>query len=410
MSATTPQRFPALFSWAALWVLVGSSLTALIIGGYFWVRSTGVPLTGNLQDAKDLIGLYEKHADSLEKLLSFLLALTALYGIALGLNAYQQAKESAEKTKQIMDQAERSVGEMRIRLDAMRQEAKQEVNDFLMKMHSTFPVFGDMDNSIRNIMFRVMRLLPILDWSEESFKRLTEQEKQEILFYEKTVASFEYFELGPMRQTASEIYHGLGNFYGLKFLTGGRSPDDWQRAAFYLERAIKQDGHNIGALNDRGMLELSYDESRKEVKFDLERAKEYFERSRLINGNQQRALYNLAWLLSAKKDYQGAADILTEALTKDRWQGKPNSSRRKNVLYNRACAWCRLAELESHEKKRAERLEHVWSDLEEAFRGQIQPELIEALKEDLQPGNDLHLLISDNKYSAKVDQLIQTLT
>lgn len=394
-----------------LLLLIGASAATVIISGRLWshIEAQQTGGTGNIGLEKQL-ELYEKHADELEKLLSFLLGLTALYGIALGINAYQQAKDSSDRADQITKRAEQSVEHLETKLAALRNEAKLEVDEFLNKMRSTFPVFGDMDNAIRNIMFKLIRLLPILDWSEDGYRNLANQEKQEILFYEKTVASFEYFDLGTLREPASEIHHGLGNFYGLKFLTDGKDPEHWERSAFYLERAIRQNRRNIGALNDRAMLAVSYDDPKRQPddlqSFKTTEARKYFNQSLTVDPDQQRPLYNLAWFLHGEKKYKDSAETLTEALQKNRWQEKASFSRRKNILYNRACAWSRCAETAPSQDVKSSLLEKAWGDLDEAFRtGTDDSVMVQNLKVDLQPGNDLHALAGDKSYGDKLQEL-----
>jgi len=407
------RKFLWMISVSILLVLIGASAATIIISGRLWlhIEARQAGGSGNVALEKQL-ELYEKHADELEKLLSFLLVLTALYGIALGVNAYQQAKDSSDRTDQITKRAEQSVEHLEKKLTALRNEAKQEVDEFLNRMRSTFPVFGGMDNAIRNIMFNLIRLLPILDWSEDGYRNLTNQEKQEICFYEKTVASFEYFDLGTLRGPASEIHHGLGNFYGLKFLIDGKDPDHWERSVFYLERAIRQNWRNIGALNDRAMLAISYNDPLKQPadleSFRTTEARKYFHQSLTVDPDQQRPVYNLAWFLHGEKKYKEAAEMLTEALEKDRWQETSSPPRRRSILYNRACAWSRSAETAAGPDLRSSLLIKAWGDLDEAFRpGTNDRILVQNLKSDLQPGGDLRPVFEDTSTRDRIQELIK---
>jgi tetratricopeptide (TPR) repeat protein len=398
---------------ATLLILIGASLATIFMGGKIRWEDAGAKQTddsGTLVLEKRL-ELYEKHADELEKVLSFLLGLTALYGIALGINAYQQAKDSSDRTNEITKRAERSVEHWQADLTVLKNDAKQDVEKFLNTMRGTFPVFGNMDHSIRDIMFRLTRLLPVLDWSERNYKNLNNQEKEEILFYEKTVASFEYFDLGTLREPASEIHHGLGNFYGLKFLTDGRHAEDWERSVFYLGRAIRQNRHNIGALNDRAMLAVSYDDPDRRPadleSYKIAEARNYFNQSLGVDPDQQRPRYNLAIFLHVEKKYKEAADMLTEALEKGRWQERPVLARRVDLLYNRACAWCRNADSVSSVSQRPSLLAKAWGDLDEAFRSGIED--LTSVKNDLKPGGDLRALVEDETYRTRIQDLMKAI-
>src|SRR6266849_5182007 len=190
-------RWHRKFLQPTLWVLAGVSVSALILwGGFWWEVTEGSryslvgPHSNELaQDVKNKLEGYEKRADDLEKLLSLLVGLTAVYGLVLGLNAYVQAKESAEKLdkiridalqqatdsalrlKQIEDdarcEAQKLPAEMdnlrnaahqtvdAIRndaqhsLDRIQNEANQQVRDFIDKVRNRFPILEGMDDGIR---------------------------------------------------------------------------------------------------------------------------------------------------------------------------------------------------------------------------------------------------------------------
>ena len=232
-----------------LYVLLGVSLATVVITGRFWWQQQANRPTGGgatPEALKEKLEAYDKRADELERLLTLLLGLSTIYAIALGLSAYQQLKDSTDKLEKLTDKAE------------------EKIQGFADKVVTKFPLFADMDIAIGMIMDHLMRSLPVIDWSDADYRKLKDQEKQEILFYEKTVASFEYFDLRRtpnVRETTSEIYHGLGNFYGLKYVSEGKKhTDDRERSRFYLERAIDHDTGNTGALNDRAFLAVYLDD------------------------------------------------------------------------------------------------------------------------------------------------------
>jgi tetratricopeptide (TPR) repeat protein len=167
-------------------------------------------------------------------------------------------------------------------------------------------------------------------------------DKQEILFYEMTVATFDLFDVTVARQEISEIYHGLGNYYGQKYVddrTKHRENQlDMERSQFYLDRAIRTDRTNVSALNDRSFLALAL-----ALPPDFLAAIEVLEGSLLAEPPQQRARYNLALVRQSQGDYSESERLLTEALALTNWENTPVPKRVVNLYYNRACARTRLA-------------------------------------------------------------------
>ena len=270
------------------WILVGMSLATFLVASSRWwqvSRNLTLPLPAPpdaslAQDVKDRLESYEKRADDLEKLLSLLVGMTAVYGIALGLNAYAQAKESAEKLAKIQEDAQQGA----------------------QRIESRFPLLSNMDEGIRAMMDRLTHLFPVIDWSDEKYHALRSEERQEVLYYEKAVAALEPLDLRGIRQEASEIYRGLGSFYGSKYgserdgWTKGYWPpapleDDKERARFYLERSLRHDRTNVKALNDRVFFSLNIDPGKVE---EYQKAFDLCRQSLKIDSGQQRARYNLA--------------------------------------------------------------------------------------------------------------------
>jgi archaellum component FlaC len=468
-------RWHRKFLQPTLWVLAGVSVSALILGGGFWWEVTEGrryslvgPRSNELaQDVKNKLEGYEKRADDLEKLLSLLVGLTAVYGLVLGLNAYVQAKESADKLdkiradaiqqakdsaarlKQIEDDAQREAQKLPAEMDNLRNaahqtvdvikndaqhsldriqnEADQQVRDFIDKVRNRFPILEGMDDGIRAMVVRITRLLPVIDWTDDKYKRLQPQDKQEILYYEKAIAALEPFDLRSVRRDVSEIFHGLGNFYGQKYSTereehktyaGKPQPldDDKERSRFYLDRSLSQDRSNVGALNDRVFFALNIDPGLEEYK----KAMDLCQDSLKWDSEQQRARYNLALLKHVvRKDYRESERLLTEALAKTTWQLSQPASHHFSILYNRACGRARLSELDQ-----------AMQDLEGAIPAQMPsdpflraqfladiPQLKTTLPEDLgapahtnPDGGDLYVLSITAGYQDRTAEVVRRLT
>jgi hypothetical protein len=412
-----------ILSRSLLLILLGVSLATVVVAGRFWwqQQTNGAPGGVATPDAlREKLDAYGERADELEKLLTLLLGVSTIYAIALGLSAYQQLKDSTDKLQALTDKAEREIGQLPDKLedlrkdarneiqqqlkdsvaelDGFREDAQREIERFVARVETKFPLLADMDISIRTIMDELIRLLPVIDsseWSDRDYQRLTRERRQEILFYEKTVAALVYFDLqraDDIRRTVSEIYHGLGNFYGLKYHWEGKQDDDKERARFYLERAIHHDSENAGALNDRGYLAVYLDDPPDEAK-----AKVLFGKSLKADPEQQRARYNLAYIEHAEGNYRRSEELLSEALIMKHWQNGSPARNRDSILYNRACAYARLGELQK-----------AMADLEAVFpagddyTGTEWTELRTQFREDIRPDKDLHSLARSQPFAERV--------
>ncbi len=396
-----------------LYVLLGVSLATLVITFWFWGQQWANLPTGSVatpEALKEKLEAYDKRADELEKLLALLLGVSTIYAIALGFSAYQQLKDSTDKLEKLSDKAEKKIEQLPDEIAHIRMDAKDEIQEFVVKVVSKFPLFADMDIAIRTIMDHLMRLLPVIDWRDEDYGKLKDQEKQEILFYEKTVASLECFDLqrNPhIRGTISEIYHGLGNFYGLKYVADGRRQnEDKERARFYLNRAISHDSENSGALNDCGLYALQIEDPP-----DLKLARKRFNESLGADSDQQRATYNLAWIEQEEGNLSRGEDLLSHALGMTKWQ-KNLPPRIGSILYNRACARARLGARETDTTKRGEWLSKSLDDLNATFPAGKAPydaENVATFKQDIQTGGDLSFLASNDPWRAEIRLVVERL-
>ena len=432
-----------------LFIFLGVALaTVIITARFWWQQPANGPLSGAAtpEAIKEKLEAYDKRADELEKLLELLLGVSTIYAIALGLSAYQQLKDSADKLEELSKDAQKKIDQLPGELASIRKSASDDIEEFAEKVQAKFPLFADMDTEIRKIMDRLMQLLPVIDWSDENYRTLNAQLKEEILFYEKTVAALECFDLRATRhiqQTVSEIYHGLGNFYGLRYASVNKKsrdsadklkslreaaekdihepdttmPDiadrllqlppavqwgdeDKERARFYLDRSIHHDAENSGAYNDRGFLAANLDDPP-----DYQTARAVFGKSLEVDADQQRARYNLAYIEHACKNYGRSVELLTEALQKKRWQGKLAPRHRPSILYNRACAYARLGESDSAQRQ-------AWfskavADLKEVYPpgAVLGPRLPMNLKDDIEPGEDLHPLTMSEPWKSVIEEI-----
>jgi tetratricopeptide (TPR) repeat protein len=206
------------------------------------------------------------------------------------------------------------------------------------QIRDEFPLFGYVDANLRRMTRDFLEILPFQGWSDHIYANLKPQRIEEILFYEKTAASLEFFDLRSIRKEVSQIYDGLGDFYALKCLHE-QLPADLGRCKFYPERATLADPENFGAWNDRGWVALVLEQP---ANYAL--ARQYSEVSLKINSHQQRALYNLSVSEHHDGKFALAEELLTRAVREENWQEKKYAGRLHNLYYNRACARGRLAQ------------------------------------------------------------------
>lgn len=409
-----------------LWISLGISLaTVVATWSFYWQQQENRPVavTTTPEALKEKLDAYDKRADELEKLISLLLGLSTIYAIALGLSAYQQLKDSADKLENLTKEARSKIDKLPKDLDGIKAKAQhvmervadkadKDMEDFERRVRDRYPMFADMDQAIRSIMNRLMYLLPVIDPASIKFKAIISQVKEEIFFYEKTVAALECFNLRAVPglvQTASEIYHGLGNFYGLKYKDEAKSDDETkpdastkERSRFYLMRAISYDDQNTGALNDLAFFALSI-----EGNPDLALARKYLEESLAIDADQQRAAYDLAWIEQDEKNFPAAEDLLSKALEMKKWQRGP-ARNLGSIRYNRACARARQAQAELDPIQRENWANKALADLEETFavpQRPYNPETVICFLKDIQADGDLILLASDERWKGQITQL-----
>jgi hypothetical protein len=405
-----------------LGILIGALVVALSATLVFalvvpWRNKTdpgtavvGAKLTDAAQDVerlKERLEAYEKRINELKELAAVLLGVSTIYGIALGLSSYfgmqqavEQAKASAAQIETMRQQAVQQGQHFETKLEELLNKTEDKAAELILRIRSQFPFLGDMELAVDRITDHLINLLPHIDWSaeEQRYRDLSPEQKQDVLYYEKTVAALEFFDLRFLRRQASQIYHGLGNFYGLRYKLESKASDDRDRAGFYLERAVTENNRDAAALNDCGYFYL-------EVSVDLARARQRFELSLKVDPEQQRALYNLSIVEHSEKHYERSERLLTESLDKARWQECPRPDRRYNIFYNRACARVQLAEDPENRTRTAELHESALKDLQEAFPGGLE----KAFHDDVGPGRDLYPLVIDAAYAGEMQQLIKRL-
>jgi tetratricopeptide (TPR) repeat protein len=337
-----------------------------------------VHLPSSDADLKERLDLYAKRADDIEHLLSVLLAISTVYAIALGVNAYAQLKESSAKMEKLTD--------------SMTHDAEKTKSEILQ----IFPIFDGIDIQITAIMSHLLDLLPRIDIAQKKYADLTPEQREAVRYYEQSIAATEIFNMRPFAEKRSGIYHGLGNFYALRFVGENRTDNEsLQRCLFYLGKAIALDPKNIAALNDRAYVAL-----RIYATENYEEARRFFELSRQADPEQQRALYNLSWIYHKQGDFTTSINLATEALNVGKWQMSKETARISDIYYHRACSFARRDGLRSGNK----RFEATLDDLQQVLSNTATdwPSILKSFRKDLQTGEDLHEVSGSSSRAKKV--------
>jgi hypothetical protein len=362
---------------------------------------------------------YNKRADDLHTLVAYILGLSSLYSIALGVSSYlgvqhalNQAKEAADDVRDLKAKAEGAFKDLNDRLQEAKDGAMTQADAAVKEIRSQYLLIGRVDRAIDRVIQDLNRLLPLFDDSELVFARLTEENKQQFFFYEKAVASLELFDLKHSAQQASEIFDRLGRYYGLKYVLDRKGTpsnpnrDDLERSRFYLDRAIEKDGANILALNDRAFLAIEGDSPS-----DLAAAREVLERSLATDGDQQRARYNLALVEHKELHYLEAEQLLTKALSLARWEREALLKRTVDMRYNRACARCRL--YASPPGPQDKFLKGAFEDIKSVFDNRVfwnESEMKQDFQNDCEKDGDLQPLLQSPTYSQDFKDLLSGLS
>jgi tetratricopeptide (TPR) repeat protein len=415
------KRATRFFWWASgvlLLVVLGATLQVWFSTGQFWWQArrqaaaasvTPAPAASKLDPLEVRLANLEKRADDLdkraddvEKMLTLLLGLSTVYALALGFAAYAQLKDSTSNIEKLSKSAEEKVNKL-----------PQDIDDLFLRTQARIPMLANMNDRIHDFMQDLIQQLPImdpnLDWTKDKYYRaLSDEDKEKIFFWEKTAAVFACFDLrGRDRQNVSEIYHGFGNFYGLRYLfhddgSGAKDGKQRDRARLYLDLAVRYDPQNSGALNDRGYLALELEDVS-----DREKAKKFFKASLEFDPEQQRARYDLALIAHREKDYASAVALLTEAMGKQHWQGNIAARYRSSLLYNRACAYAKLGSTKTEKEQRKKNFDNAFEDLyvlDPIWRDE-EPKFPEYFRDDIEPKGDLHPLMLEQPWKGKVETL-----
>jgi tetratricopeptide (TPR) repeat protein len=428
----------------AIGFLAAATIAAALVLGmdvmmqpWMWNRYIEVPAPPreiSPQEAilREKLNSYEKSAEDLKSLVSLLLGLSSLYALSLGVASYigvQDAKDRADQTVDRLNKLEDRTGQrvldFEARLEKQTGQAKALIETEVLEIRRQFPLFRDMQNSIRKIRNELEQSLPDPDYGRETLKKMNEKQRVMIEHFEWSVGAFRFFDLDPFRDDASSIYIKLGSYYNHMYAREDTEhkkdphapkpdPRDPDRAVWYLEHARAVSPKSIAALNELGDLLLN-------LKNEPENARKLLDESLDLQPDQQRARFLKAIIEhttgveeiskghreAAATHFEESLELLTYALDKcTRWELSIAPQRKIRALrYNRACALARLAGLDVDRVKNSGQ---AMDDLDVVFPAGQEPDeqRVSDFRNDVKKDGDLFVLFQVDTVKARFETLV----
>lgn len=305
---------------ALLWVQLDRNMVVLVPDPQR--MTTAADVGAELVAIRQQATIARDQIDMLKQLATLLIGLSSLYAVALGITSYLNLQN-------VLEQAKQKKGE----IDTLGSKVENIQKD----LEKTAPAIVAAQRSIDSVTVRLQQLLPSTDVEREEFYdvHLGEEQRQEIIAMEPLATIFGRHALGPLE--AARMLHGLGRFYNARHARLKRR-EDLERAYYYLLTSVALNDQDFSAHNDLGNVldKLAAGDPKRRALLRT-RARDHYEQSLSLSKVQQRALFNLANHAADDHDFQQASDQLGEALKRDKWQTDFFASRRRDILYNRAC-------------------------------------------------------------------------
>ena len=281
-------------------------------------------LEAKIAEQKELLTFEKEHLSVLDNASRTLLTVAGVFAILLGLGSW----------KALEDQRKAAQRELETQTD--------QITAFRKEIEKDFPMFGRVHQNFGRVLAELTSACQSLRTEDDTYERLTGQERQRILFYENTVADTVLLDTRYFTAELSEIYRLLGLFYGSKY-AGARlkdpaaAMDDLDRARFYFDKAISFDSKRYVLYSDAGHFTMYPGDSTLE-----EISREYLLRAAELGPSKQKAQINLA-LLELDKRPDKALERLTKALSCTEYHEEKSKPKHHHVKYLQACAYTQQA-------------------------------------------------------------------
>jgi tetratricopeptide (TPR) repeat protein len=192
-------------------------------------------------DRKNAGDRIDEKMDGAKQLLDRLITLTGVYSVILGFTAFLSVKFARDEAREQVEILDKKIAEI----------------------EQSFPEFSRLDERIQRLMRGMeLRMSDEADWNDdESYRALSEEQRQEYLNNEATLTSISAFALDrppSVRARLVSIYGAFARFYlGRHNTSPDLSEADYVRALSYASRAIDLSPERMSGYRLRGAIYLS---------------------------------------------------------------------------------------------------------------------------------------------------------
>jgi len=215
-------------------------------------------------DRKEAEGRIDKWMDTCKWILELVIGLAAIvYPVVGGIAAYVNVKAVHDEAKDMLAKIDKEREEIKrnaeLTLEGLMAQNKAQLDWF----KENLPEFAAMEEQLLLRMREMERRMPSEeDWnSDDSFRKLSEADRQYILDSELVVAAMSVFNLGKspkLRPRLSSIYAIFARFYLGRYRTStGGSESDFWRAVSYADRVIDLNREGSAGYRLRGAIHLA---------------------------------------------------------------------------------------------------------------------------------------------------------
>lgn len=313
----------------------------------------------------------EVRLDKLDNDSRVLMTIAGVFALLLGFGSWktlEDQRRSAEKGLELQinhfkQQFEQSISEHTRKAE----EALEDVRQLREEIHQDFPMFGRMRRNFGRILVQLQSACERLQPQDETYGRLTWEERERILFYERAIADSLLLDTRDFAGQLSEIYRLLGVFYGSRYsnclvLKRPAQESDLDRARFYFDRAIQLNPQNYLAYSHAGHFTMFYEN------LDLARfSRDYLRHAAVIGLTKQKPWMNIALLeLCAFRNPRASLAAIEKALECPEWELPGSAPKQFHCRYVRACTLAAEANATPVGEERLRLLEDAVASLETA--------------------------------------------
>ncbi len=204
------------------------------------------------KEQKEAIDRVNERLDSVKTILASLVTLVGLYSVIVAVTAFVTVKYARDDAKET--------------INSLREYATAQITylkEKIVEIQQEFPEFGSLHERMESLVREMQgSMRSEADWNDdETFKALSEEERQGILHNEVAFAAISVFALdrsATMRSRLPAIYSAFARFYLGRHNTAAEGNDgDYERAQYYASIAVRESDYSAGALRLRGAIYLA---------------------------------------------------------------------------------------------------------------------------------------------------------